>query len=252
MPERPSPTASKRITPVGSATPVSPSLPEDARRGSVIAVYGTRSDVGVSAVAAALASAVRSLITDDVVFAELDSRPSRTRGAKGGGRSRAAGAQSIDADSVEHIVIPGTDAALVRRNDGVWTLAMARGRGASVGDAKTVTVALDAMRDRFPVSVAELGHQLSERTLAAFDAADRILLVTEGAVASLRGVQRVLRLCRRLNYPDEKMCVVVNRADSPGSLAAADIAAVLKRELFWRIPTGRTIDVSGLAAKLLD
>jgi hypothetical protein len=197
-----------------------------------------------------LASAVRSLISDDVVFAELESRPSRAR--TGTSRARRSSSQATDAESVEQIVIPGTDAALVRRSDGVWTLAMTRGRGASVGDAKTVTVALDAMRNRFLVSVAELGHQLSERTLAAFDAADRILLVTDGAVASLRGVQRVLRLCRRLNYPDEKMCVVVNRADSPGSLAATDIAAVLKRELFWRIPAGRVIDVSGLAARLLE
>jgi len=244
MPERPSPAASKRITPVGSPEQESNG---GTRRGTVIAVYGTRADAGVPAVAAALASAVRRLTTDDVVFAELESRPSRA-----GKRPRAPrGSRVVDDTSVEQIVIPGTDAALVRRDDGVWTLAMARGR-ASVGDAKTVVTALDAMRDRFPVTVAELGHQLSERTLAAFDAADRILLVTEGTVTSLRGVQRVLRLCRRLNYPDEKMCVVAKCVDSPGALAAADIAAVLKRELFWRIPVGSSTDVEGLARKLLD
>jgi Flp pilus assembly CpaE family ATPase len=199
-------------------------------------------------VAAALASAVRRLVTDDVVFAELESRPSRA--GKRPRTSRAA--RVVDDASVEQIVIPGTDAALVRRDDGVWTLALARGRSAAVGDAKSVITALDAMRDRFPVSVAELGHQLSERTLAAFDAADRILLVTEGTVTSLRGVQRVLRLCRRLNYPDEKLCVVAKSSDSPGSLAPADIAAVLKRDLFWRIPVGTSTDVDGLAKKLLE
>ena len=244
MPERPSPTASRRITPVENPTLESRG---DARRGTVIAVHGTRADAGVPAVAAALASAVRRLVTDDVVFAELESRPSRA-----GKRPRPQrGSRVVDDTSVEQIVIPGTEAALVRRNDGVWTLALARGRGA-VGDAKTVVTALDAMRDRFPVSVAELGHQLSERTLAAFDAADRILLVTEGTVTSLRGVQRVLRLCRRLNYPDEKMCVVARCVDSPGSLAAADISAVLKRELFWRIAPGDPIDVTGLAQRLLE
>jgi len=240
MPERPSPTASRRIAPVDNPTVKS-------QTGTVIAVYGTRADTGVPIVASALASAVRRLVTDDVVFAELESRPSRA-----GKRPRAPrGSRAVTDTSVEQIVIPGTDAALVRRNDGVWTLAMARGRGTAVSDAKTVITALDAMRDRFPVSVAELGHQLSERTLAAFDAADRILLVTEGTVTSLRGVQRVLRLCRRLNYPDEKLCVVAKCADSPGSLAATDIAAVLKRELFWRIPVGSSTDVDGLAQKLL-
>ena len=242
MSERSSPTASRRITPVGN-----PMLDSrgGTRSGTVIAVYGTRADAGVPMVAAALASAVRRLLTDDVVFAELESRPSRARKPPRGSRV-------ADVPSVEQIVIPGTDAALVRRDDGVWTLAMTRGRGTAVSDAKTIITALDAMRDRFPVSVAELGHQLSERTLAAFDAADRILLVTEGTVTSLRGVQRVLRLCRRLNYPDEKLCVVAKCVDSPGSLAASDIAAVLKRELFWRIPVGSSVDVDGLARKLLD
>jgi len=39
---------------------------------------------------------------------------------------------------------------------------------------------------------------------------------------------------------------------STGSLAATDIAAVLKRDLFWRIPVGDKVDVDGLAARLLE
>jgi pilus assembly protein CpaE len=115
-----------------------------------------------------------------------------------------------------------------------------------------VTIALDAMRARFPVSVAELEHQVNERTLAAFDAADRIVLLTEGTVPSVRGTQRVLRLCQRLNYPDEKMCLVLNRFDAPGALSAADVTAALRRELYWMVPASARVDVAGLAAKLLD
>src|SRR5690349_14648522 len=100
MPERPSPTASKRITPVDT-----PESRGDAPRGTVIAVYGTRADAGVPMVAAALASAVRRLVTDDVVFAELESRPSRA--GKRPRTSRAA--RVVDDASVEQIVIPGTD-----------------------------------------------------------------------------------------------------------------------------------------------
>ena len=128
---------------------------------------------------------------------------------------------------------------------------MTRPRTPATGDAKGVTVALDTIRGRFPVSVAELEHQVNERTLAAFDAADRILLVTEGAVPSLRGTQRVLRLCRRLNYPDEKMCVVVNRFDAAGALEAADVSVALKREIFWKIPTDPDLSTVSLAEKLL-
>src|SRR5690349_10752662 len=114
MPERPSPTASRRITPARNPTLDSR---RDARRGTVIAVYGTRADTGVPVVAGALASAVRRLITDDVVFAELESRPSRSsrpsRAMKRPASPRAS--RVVDDPSVEQIVIPGTDAALVRR-----------------------------------------------------------------------------------------------------------------------------------------
>jgi pilus assembly protein CpaE len=207
--------------------------------GLVIAVYGARADVGVTTIAAGLARAFRSLGSHDVAHAELDPRAVRAR------------ATAPNAEDPERVPIPGLNAALVRAPDGVWTLAMTQPRTPAVGDAKGVTVALDAIRGRFPVSVAELEHQVNERTLAAFDAADRILLVTEGAVPSLRGTQRVLRLCRRLNYPDEKMCVVVNRFDAPESLPLADIAVALKREIFWKIPASDATEFSGLAQKLL-
>jgi Flp pilus assembly CpaE family ATPase len=236
MPERLSPTASRRITPVDSSTPdqIEPSADDV---GRLVVVYGPRADVGVTTVAEALSLAFRSVVGNDVALAELDPRGDR--------------AHSHDGMSVA-IDIPGADSAMVRRTDGVWTFAMTRPLAPAVGDAKAVTVALDAMRARFPVSVAELEHQVNERTLAAFDAADRIVMLTEGTVPSVRGTQRVLRLCQRLNYPDEKMCLVLNRFDAPGALSAADVAAALRRELYWMVAASSPVDVAGLAAKLLD
>ena len=176
---------------------------------------------------------------------ELDARAVRARSASRTGDVPAA------VTDAEHFDVPGMNAVLIPQSDGVWTLALTRPRTPATGDAKSVIVALDAICARFPVSIVELEHQVNERTLAAFDAADRIVIVTEGSVPTLRGTQRVLRLCRRLNYPDEKMCVVVNRSDAPGSLAAADIAVALKREVVWRIGEAEAFDLVGLAERLL-
>jgi pilus assembly protein CpaE len=244
MAERPSPTASRRITPLSLPSTAARSRSD---RGQEIAVYGSRADAGIATIAAALALAFRSLGSDDVGLAELDLR-------RAGSRGRTPRTVAADAlvDGAERIVIPGADAALVKREDGVWTLAMMRARTAAVSDAKAVSITIDSMRERFPMNVAALGHQVNERTLAAFDAADRIVLVTEGAVPSLRGMQRVLRLFRRLNYPDEKMCVVVHRFDAPGALGIPDISAALRREVFWKIPSGSPGDLTPLATKLLE
>ena len=244
-----------------SLTPDEPSESQP-KSGVVVAVFGARAKVGVSAVATSLAKAFRSLGGHDVALAEIDPRVVRARTQAVTARDRKsstarpaehAEALSITtADSADRLTLPGASAALVRGPDGVWTLAMTRPRTPATGDAKSVTGALEAIRERFPVSVADLEHQVNERTLAAFDAADRIVLVTEGSVPSLRGTQRVLRLCQRLNYPDEKMCVILNRYDAPGSLGVADVAAALKREVFWKIPDALRTDLAGLAQKLLS
>ena len=70
-----------------------------------------------------------------------------------------AGSLDRQTDGAERIPIPGTDAALVKREDGVWTLSMVRARASAASDAKAVTVTIDAMRERFPMNVAALGHQ---------------------------------------------------------------------------------------------
>jgi pilus assembly protein CpaE len=253
MADRPSPAASRRVTPLGvpSAAAIRPRVDG----GMVIAVHGSRADLGVATVATALALAFRSLGMEDVGLAELDPRIAAARAAGVVTREthepRVARGTELAEDAAERILIPGADASVVKHQDGVWTLAMTRPR-TTASDAKSVALMVDAMRDRFPVTVAALGHQINERTLAAFDAATRIVLITEGTVPSLRAAQRVLRLCSRLNYPDEKMCVVVNRFDAPGSLAIADIGAALRREVYWKIAAGAVADLSGLASKLLE
>ncbi|HEX5071585.1 MAG TPA: hypothetical protein VFW03_00170 [Gemmatimonadaceae bacterium] len=211
----------------------------------MIAVFGARADVGVTTVAGSLARAFRSLGSKQVALVEVDARAVRARSASPTGDVLPPVADA------ERFELPGLNAALIPQHDGVWTTVLMRPRTPAMGDAKGVTVALEAIRGRFPVSIVELEHQVNERTLAAFDAADRIVIVTEGSVPTLRGTQRVLRLCRRLNYPDEKMSVVVNRSDAPGSLAAADISVALKREVVWKIGAADELDLRGLAERLL-
>jgi pilus assembly protein CpaE len=251
MADHPSSSASRRAVAPRDETV---SREPGAGRGSVVAVYGSRGDVGVTTIASSLAVGFLVLSDGRVALAEFDPRSVRARIEAGrvnhvAPSPRASRSNGDEPVVEEHVMIPGTNAGLARRSDGVWTIAPSR-QTPSLTDAKSVTLALEVMRVQFAVSVAELEHQVNERTLAAFDAADRIVMVTEGSVPSLRGTQRVLRLCHRLNYPDEKMSVVVNRYDAAGTIPVADISTILKREIFWRIPTGEPVDLAGLAEKL--
>lgn len=252
-PERSSPQLSRRVTPHDVATHAVFAR-ERSAAGLIVAVYGSRAAVGVTTVATSLAIAFHDRGEGDAALARLDPRAARSSAATENGARGASwrsNGHSAPTMAENLVLIPGTDAAVARRPDGVWRLISTRPSAPPANDAKGVIAALDALRERFAVVVAELEHQVNERTLAAFDAADRIVILTDGAVPSLRSTQRVLRLCRRLNYPDEKLCVVVNRADAPGALAVSDVAAALKREVFWKIPTRTPVDASALAGKLL-
>jgi pilus assembly protein CpaE len=95
---------------------------------------------------------------------------------------------------------------------------------------------IDQLRGQFAFTVLDCEHHMSGRTLAALDAADRIVLVTQLNVPALRSTQRTLTLCRRLGYPGEKIHVLVNRYQSSDVVSIADATQVLGQEIFFKLP----------------
>jgi pilus assembly protein CpaE len=102
-------------------------------------------------------------------------------------------------------------------------------------DAASSASIINHLRAHFNV-VIDCEHHMSERTLAAFDSADRIVLVTQLTIPALSSTKRTLELCERLGYPESKIFVVVNRHHSGDIVALGDAKEVLKRDVFWRIP----------------
>lgn len=103
-------------------------------------------------------------------------------------------------------------------------------------DGGATELLLGHLRASYPNVVLDCEHHLSERTLAAFDAADQVVLVTQLTVPALRSARRSLALARRLGYPDEKFCIVVNRFQSDDVLALRDAAEALGRPVYWSLP----------------
>ena len=103
-------------------------------------------------------------------------------------------------------------------------------------EAGTIGTIIQHLRQNFLFTVLDCEHTLNERTLAALDAADRIVLVTQLNVAALRSAQRTVALCTRLGYSKEKVCVVVNRHQSGEVLSPADAEDVLKAPIYYKLP----------------
>ena len=206
----------------------------ETQRGLVTAVYSSKGGLGTTTVAINLAYAYarnhpdrRVAVADFVIGSGdvrvmLDLKPAYDIGDL-----------VMKVDRVDEELL---FAVLTATAGGVWILPASEKE--EVGDMLDSTASasiLNHLRAHFNV-VIDCEHHMSDRTLAAFDAADRIVLVTQLTVPALRATKRSLELCERLGYPDSKLFVVVNRFHSGDVVTPGDAKDVLGREVFWKIP----------------
>lgn len=93
--------------------------------------------------------------------------------------------------------------------------------------------------------LAELGMTVvspasgrTERALASFDAADRILLVADLSVAAIRGLQRTIKLCDSLGIARDRTPVVLYDCREDAGITPTEAASVLSRDVFAFLPPG--------------
>ncbi|MEP7344433.1 MAG: hypothetical protein ABI877_04175 [Gemmatimonadaceae bacterium] len=78
----------------------------------------------------------------------------------------------------------------------------------------------------------------TERALATFDAADRILLVADLSVPAIRGLQRTIKLVDSLGLTHQRTPVVLYDCREDAGISPSEVASVLSREVFALLPPG--------------
>jgi pilus assembly protein CpaE len=90
---------------------------------------------------------------------------------------------------------------------------------------------LDIVKENYDRVVVDLPRQIDDVTAAAYERADRVVLVVQQELANLRDAARLRRiLVRELGLPEEKMVVVVNRYDKNLPVELQDIKRALACE----------------------
>jgi pilus assembly protein CpaE len=102
--------------------------------------------------------------------------------------------------------------------------------------ADAVQRILTLMRSSYSFTVLDVEHSVSPRTIAALDAADRIVTVFQVNVAGLRKVKRALTLFEQLDFPAEKVVLVANRVGAGDVMSWPDVAKALGRPVDFRLP----------------
>lgn len=102
--------------------------------------------------------------------------------------------------------------------------------------SEQINTVLTVLKSIFDYVIIDTTSSFDSKTLAALDLADRILLVSMINLPCIRNTQRCLDLFSRLNYPKEKVNILVNRYLPNEEITLEDVSDTLEHPIFWTIP----------------
>jgi pilus assembly protein CpaE len=217
----------------------------ETEQGELIAIYSGKGGLGSTSIAVNLAQAFASVRNDarvalvDLVVAGGDVRVFLNLKPSYDISHLIAKGSQVDAELLNSVLTPCPG--------GVWALPTGDSpEDQDMFDSAAVGSVLTLLRQHFAITVVDCEHHLSEATLAALDAADRIILVTQLTVPALRSTQRSLTVCRRLGYDESKLCVVINRYQSGDVLPVKDAEDLLQTQIYWKLPNDYRLSATSL------
>lgn len=87
------------------------------------------------------------------------------------------------------------------------------------------------LQDAFDYIVVDMPARFSEKITTAYTVAEKLVMVTEPEVASLRNTKIALATLDELNFLNAKIKLVLNKYDKNGKIRKKDVEATLDKEL---------------------
>ena len=101
---------------------------------------------------------------------------------------------------------------------------------AELVSAEHVRAVLAALRERFDYVLIDTWPTFEERILHVLDASDKIVVLTTLEMPAIKNTRLLLDVTNALSYPPERIALVVNRADSRGSIRMQDVERILQKQ----------------------
>lgn len=112
--------------------------------------------------------------------------------------------------------------------------------------AKQIGDLIEALKQTFSYIVVDTSASFDEKTIAALDHSDLILLIAIVNLPAIRNCQRCLDLFESLGYEKEKTKIVLNRYMENDEIKVDDVEDVLARPVYWRIPNNYFTIISAI------
>ena len=94
---------------------------------------------------------------------------------------------------------------------------------------------IEALREHFHYVIVDTSSALRNVELSVFDSSDRILLIATPDIPSLANIKKFFDLAEKLDYPTDRVVLVLNRVDKRGGISAANVEETLKHTVAGQI-----------------
>jgi pilus assembly protein CpaE len=107
---------------------------------------------------------------------------------------------------------------------------------ADVVTDSSIKALLATLRPLYDFVIIDTTSSLNDIALTLLDESDKIILVAQQNLPSLKNVSRFFDLTQSLEYQTQKVWLVINRVSSKQGISVKDIGETLKRPIFMTIP----------------
>ncbi len=233
-----------------SQTSALPSHESKRAQGEILAVYSPQGGAGKSMLSANLAVAMaratgqggrapRIVLVDlNLQFGDIDLMLNLTPQNTIAGLAQK-GHGGIDAELLEQYLTTHDESGLK------ILVAPSTPQYAESITVYTVEQVMETLRESYDYIIVDTPSQLQDTTLAVLDSAKTILLLTSLDLLALHKTRTALEMLRQL-YEQEKIQVVLNRANSDVGISLEDVENVLGVQMRARIPSDGKIVVTSI------
>jgi pilus assembly protein CpaE len=217
-----------------AAMPMAAMMAAPRPEGKIIAVFAPKGGVGCTILAVNMAIAMHRVTRESVVLVDaslqfgdiavmLNLQPTYSIA------DLVPQIDEMDSNVLETVLVSHTAGIKV-------LLSPPRPEMADLVSAEHLQRILEQLKHRYDYIVVDTWTSLHDTVLVILDQADLIVLPTTPDISSLRNVRLFFEVTEQLDYPPEKMVLVLNKSDRRSGIRAGDIQESIKHPVVGEIP----------------
>ena len=191
------------------------------REPKVIAVFSSKGGVGKTVISTNIAVALKELTHEDVLLIDLDLQFGDVADLlnitpKISIKNLVEDKINLESNEIDKYLIP--------HESGIQILAAPeKPEDADLIEVNDIKDLMQLFKKSFDYIVIDLPPLFNQVTLGAIELADHVFLVSTMEIPTLRNIKGGLEILRRLEYPEGKITLIVNRFDARREINGSDI-----------------------------